>query len=59
MKRDKTFKFPKPMKVLMASIVDKKKRDEFKNSTIEAIIYGNNMVVSNKKKKKDKSEVES
>lgn len=44
---------------MMASFVNKEQRNAWKNTMIEAMIYGSNMVVNKKKKKKDEEQVES
>ena len=49
-KRDKNFRLPKTVKTQMAFILDREKRNGFKNAMIEAIIKGSVLVKSKKQK---------
>jgi hypothetical protein len=49
-KRDKNFRLPKTVKTQMAFILDREKRNGFKNAMIEAIVKGSVLAKSKKQK---------
>jgi hypothetical protein len=54
-KRDKSFKLPKAVKTQMAFISNTKRRNDYKNLMIDAIIKGS-ILVKNKKQKESSTD---
>jgi hypothetical protein len=56
LRRDSSFRMAKDSKLMMSSIADKARRDEFRKLMISAQIEGSRIIASKKDKSKDTSD---